>query len=90
MRICKYAVIWDVQCLEHPGFCCVKWDKAADLPLLMNENTRTILALDFLSSRHATQFHHQISVWPDTVWPCAFPLPRGIYCKQRDKYKSCN
>lgn len=27
---------------------------AADLPLLMNENTKTILALDFLSSHHAT------------------------------------
>lgn len=50
----------------------------------MSGNIRTVLALDFVSSHHATLFHHQISVWLDTVLPYVSPSPRGIYYRKMD------
>lgn len=65
--------------LKHPS---------ADSPLLLNDSTRTILSLDFLSSHHARWFHLQISVWLGKVWPCVFASSRGICW--RDMVKKSN
>lgn len=42
-------------------------------------------ARDCWSSRSATSFPPQISVWFDTVLPCAFPSSRGIYCNGSER-----
>lgn len=76
--------------VPHPKlvFSCVKKSKPVDLPLLMNVNTRTVLALNFLSFHHAVWLHHQISVWFDIVLLCVSPSSHEIYCKQMDKNRT--
>lgn len=60
----------------------------ADLPFVVNENTRKVPALDFPSSHPAMRFPPQISVWFDTALPCVFPSSHGIYCDGMDKENS--